>query len=246
LTERLAHRDPTAGGQRRAETLRAPAVVAVGSGSCRRHAMLAGEHLIVNILPIYVNTYTCSWRRQRQRMQGRGQGLQRHRCPMLLLIARAGHDAPSVVNRTAAGGGRCKRDAAGMLAGVIPIALRHAICPPTCLQLDKYAATPSLLRLTQHADRRTRLLLRDGRFRSPHFYGGIGPGAVDRAWPLASPCSLFAPRPTGFSVAARSPSAATRERQWLMWNALHSLQLARDSRATLLMLTVRTHAAGRQ
>jgi hypothetical protein len=179
-------------------------------------------------------------------MQGRGQGLQRHRCPMLLLIARAGHDAPSVVNRTAAGGGRCKRDAAGMLAGVIPIALRHAICPPTCLQLDKYAATPSLLRLTQHADRRTRLLLRDGRFRSPHFYGGIGPGAVDRAWPLASPCSLFAPRPTGFSVAARPPSAAARERQWLMWNALHSLQLAGDSRATLLMLTVRTHAAGRQ
>jgi hypothetical protein len=64
--------------------------------------------------------------------------------------------------------------------------------------------------------------------------------------PLASPCSLFAPRPTGFSVAVRSPSGAARERQWLMWNALHSLLLAGDSRATLLMPTVCTHTGGRQ
>jgi hypothetical protein len=121
LTERLAHRDPTAGGQRRAETLRAPAVVVVNSGSCRRHAMFAGEHLIsYSKQTTYVNIHTCSWRRQRQRMQGRGQGLQRHRCPMLLLIARAGHDAPSVVNRTAAGEGVASETQQGCWQGSSP------------------------------------------------------------------------------------------------------------------------------
>jgi hypothetical protein len=150
----------------------------------------------------------------------------------------------SVVSRTAAGGGRCKRDAAGMLAGAIPIALRHAIRPPTCLQLDKYAATPSLLRLTQHADRRSPLLLRDGRFRSPHFYGGIGPGAVDRAW--APRVALLTVRPSPNRFLCGGPLPIWGGERETVADALHSLLLAGDSRATLLMPTVRTHAGGRQ
>jgi hypothetical protein len=99
---------------------------------------------------------------------------------------------------------------------------------------------------TQHADRRSPSCSGMAVFDRHTSMGASVLVPLIEPGPLASPCSLLAPRPTGFSVAVRSPSGAARERQWLMWNALHSLLLAGDSRATLLMPTVRTHAGGRQ
>jgi hypothetical protein len=108
-------------------------------------------------------------------------------------------------------GRRCKREAAGMSTGVNPIALRHAIRPQPACSLT--STRQRLLSSASHSTLIGGVLSRSGMavFDRRTSMEGIGSCAADRAWALASPCSLLAPRPTGFSVADRSPPGVARE-----------------------------------